>query len=393
MSTLEDELHSGQAWRDFCDRLKAVGDTLLTEGYATDRRERAEGYRALTRLLAHAMRNEVESSDPLFPVIMRDEEPHMQWGGPNPDNTYYRAAISPQHEYRVWGNMKEVRELIFSLNEGDMQLMEFGVFSEKTLNDIQTDDNGDFELWISSKQREGNWMHLPDKARLFLARIYLSDWSKDASPPIYIERLGAEGVSPPPLDPAQLAGALDRTANWLEKSVPFWNGYTVKQWEEAEKNVVRPAGSTPGGADNILYGSCMWELAADEALVIVTERPNASYWNFCIHTVHWLESGDMPNRQVSLNGEQVYVDDDGLVRLVLSGKDPGTPNWIDTEGLRRGLFVYRWVWANNNPLPESQLMTVNKVRASLPASHPVLDEQARRHHLARRREAYLSRYL
>lgn len=393
MSTAGDKLHSGEAWREFCDRLKAVGDTLLTDGYATDPRERAEGYRALTRLLGHAMKNEVQCADPLFPEIMRDEEPHMQWGGPNPDNTYYRAAISPGHEYRVWGNLRGVRELIFSLNEGDMQLMEFGVFSEKTLADIQADENGDFELWISAREREGNWMQCPENARLFLARIYISDWANDASPPLHIERVGAEGVPPTPLDPAALAGALDRTATWLEKSVPFWNHYTTGQWQDAEKNVVRAAGSTPGGAQNIKYGSLLWELEQDDAIVVTTEVPDASYWNFCIHTMHWLESGDMANRQVSLNAEQVHVDDDGLVRLVLSAQDPGAPNWIDTQGLRRGLFVFRWIWTKTNPVPEGRLVTIDAVRGLLPAGHPEIDPGARRRLLAARRESYLARYL
>jgi len=393
MSEPADTLHSGESWRDFCDRLKAVGDLLPKEEYAADPRERAEGYRALTRLLTHAMKNEVQCSDPLYPEIMRDEEPHMQWGGPNPDNTYYRAAISPDHEYRVWGNLSGVRELIFSLNEGDMQLMEFGVFSEKTLSDIETDENGDFELWISANERDGNWMQCPDNARLFLARIYVSDWSEDASPPLHIERVGAEGVPPPPLDAGHLAAALDRTATWLEKSVLFWNYYTTSQWNDAEKNVVREAGSTPGGADNIKYGSLMWDLSSDDAIVVTTEIPDASYWNFCIHTVHWLESGDMANRQVSLNGEQVHVDDDGLVRLVLSGEDPGVPNWIDTQGLSRGLFVFRWIWTKTNPVPEGQVVKVGEVRGLLPDGHPVVDADSRQQQLAARRERYLSRYL
>lgn len=221
MNHLAEKLYSGQARHEFCDRLKASGDLILGEEFPQDALGRTEGYRGIIRLLAHAMRMEIESGDPLYPVMMRDEEPHNQWGGPNPDNTYMRASIHPDHEYRVWGNLKNVRELIFSLQEGDMQLQEYGVFSEKTLQALSLDEEGNFELWISRNKKLGNWMPMNDAARLFQVRIYLSDWQNDVSPALHIERVGAEGEPPPAMKPEALASSLDRTANWIEKSLPY----------------------------------------------------------------------------------------------------------------------------------------------------------------------------
>lgn len=393
MSGKAAKLHSGEAWREFCDRLKAVGDSILAEDFPQEERGRTEGYRALSRFLTHALRMEIESGDPLYPVMMRDEEPSMQWGGPNPDNTYMRATIHPDYEYRVWGNLKNVRQIICSLQEGDMQLGEFGVFSEQSLNDFAVEENGEFELRICREERSGNWMPMNEAARLFQIRIYLSDWENDASPPLHIERVGAEGEAPPPIGPAELAAALERSANWVEKSASFWNQYTEGAARRAPKNKIMPANSPPGGADNILYGSCLWDLADDEAIVMVCEKPDAEYWNFCMHTMNWLETGDMANRQVSLSGHQVYIDEDGLVRVVLSARDPGIPNWIDTQGRQRGLFVYRWVWTKTNPLPEGQVVEVDKVRLMMPESHPAVDSKQRRKRLARRRELYWNRYL
>jgi hypothetical protein len=39
---------------------------------------------------------------------------------------------------------------------------------------------------------------------------------------------------------------------------------------------------------------------------------------------------------------------DGTVRLVVSGTDPGEPNWLDTGGRRRGFVTLRWL---DNPAP------------------------------------------
>ena len=95
------QLLSGEAWRLFCDRLRAVGDTILGETYPDAPRDRAEGFRALTRLLVYATQLELEAGDTRFPSFIRHQDPHNQWGGPNPDNVYLRANIDPQGSYRV----------------------------------------------------------------------------------------------------------------------------------------------------------------------------------------------------------------------------------------------------------------------------------------------------
>ena len=395
MSDAADRLLSGNAWHDFCDRLKGVGDTIIGDDFPTDPRERTEGFRYLTRLLSYAMRMEIECGDPRFPQVCGYEEPWNQWGGPNPDNTYLRAPIHPDYSYRVWGNLTDMRQIIVSLQEGDMQLHQYGVYSEQGLDDWELGPNGEFELFVSKERPTGadNWMELHEDARIFQVRIYLSDWVNDSSPTLHIERIGGEGVAPPPPDPAELAGALDRAVNWVEQSARYWNSYTAKAWERATPNQVGPARSTPGGADNILYGSCFWELAEDEALVFTCEEPEAQYYNFCIHTLGWLESGDFANRQVSLAGHQLHLDDDGRLRVVLSTRDPGVPNWIDTEGRPRGLLAYRWVWSTTSPEPTGEVVKVDQVRGLMPDAHPVIDEAERRRRLSVRREQFWDRYL
>ena len=394
MSDSADRVLSGRAWHDFCDRLKATGDTIIGEGFTDDPRERTEGFRYLTRLLSYAMRMEIECADPRYPQLCRYELPHNQWGGPNPDNTYLRAHIHPDYEYRVWGNLTDMRQIIVSLQEGDMQLRQYGVYSEQGLGDWKLEPNGDFELYVGSVERPGkNWMPMHEDARYFQVRIYLSDWVKDSSPTLHIERVGAEGEPPPPLEADALAGYLDATANWVDESAKYWNQYTAKAFERAAVNQVGPAISTPGGAENIKYGSCFWDLAEDEALVFVCDEPDADYYNFCIHTLNWLESGDFANRQVSLAGHQLHKDADGRLRVVLSARDPGVPNWIDNEGRRNGLFAYRWVWSRDSPEPEGSVVKVDEVRALMPADHPVVDADQRRELLSARREQFWNRYI
>ncbi|MGI9590240.1 MAG: DUF1214 domain-containing protein [Myxococcota bacterium] len=386
-------LLSGEAWRDFCRRLEATGEAILGEAYPDDPRTRAEGYRALTRLLVYSTQLEIEAGDPLFPSFVRHQDPHNQWGGPNPDNVYLRANIDPGESYRVWADdVRGVRQAIFSLHQGDMQLREYGVYGECSLDQLERRPDGGLELWLSPEDGPGNRIRMDPRARIFTIRIYQADWGADAAPPFQIERVGAEGVPRPVLTPEAVARGLDRSMRWVEASAAFWNQYTREAWDRGKPNAAAPAQPMPGGADNILYGACLWELADDEALLLEVEEPDADYWSFVTHTLTWLESGDFDQRQTSLNGQQTHVDPDGRVRLVVAHEDPGVPNWLDTEGRRRGMLIYRWVWARSAPIPAAQLVKRDAVRELLPADHPVVTPEERRCGLAGRRAQAWGRF-
>ena len=157
-------------------------------------------------------------------------------------------------------------------------------------------------------------------------------------------------------------------------------------------NAVGPPGTPKGGAPNIAYGGGWWELGQNDALVVTTECPDADYWGWTVHHRYRLDSGDFANRQTSLNLMQTHVDDDGQVRIVVAASDPGVPNWIDTEGRPEGMLMYRSVGTRTRPVPEARVVPLAAIRSQVPASHPVVDERARREQLARRRAAVLARY-
>jgi hypothetical protein len=261
------------------------------------------------------------------------------------------------------------------------------------LSDLEVVD-GRLEIRISpAPGADGNWLQSDPKARLLTIRVFQADWAGDAAPVFHIERVGGEGVPRPPLEPADVSAALDRAATWVEASAGFWNRYTSAARERAEPNVVTAARAAPGGADHIRYGSCIWQLETpDAALLIECDVPDADYWGFTIHSLGWLESGDFAERCTSLNGEQAHVDRDGRVRIVLAHRDPGVPNWIDTEGRAEGMLVHRWVWARDNPVPTSRVVALGALRALLPGDHPEVDPGERRLRLAARLRAATARF-
>jgi hypothetical protein len=378
------------AWEDFCRRLAALGTALPDD--PSDSSARADGVRHLARQAVMALQGHLEHGDPAHPSFHRYEEPWVQWGGPNPDNVYLRAPIDSAATYRVWGDVTGVREAIFSLVEGDMHLGAFGVWSEKTLSELAVSDDGTLEVWISPDGHPGNWLPTDPAATQLLIRQYQVDWDEDRVAPLHLERLDTRGTPPPPLTDAGVIAALDRAAAWAEASAAFWSDYMEGARAAMAHNAFGPPNTPPGGAPNIAYGGGWWELGPDEALVISHDLPDADYWGWTVHHRYRMDSGDFANRLTSTNAAQAQVDADGRVHLVLAHGDPGTANWIDTEGRPEGLLVYRYVGTRTRPVPEAEVVALSDVGTHLPADHPRVSPEERRTERAARRRAVLARY-
>jgi hypothetical protein len=381
-----------RAWRGFCDRLAVLGAPLVADPYRAPGPDQALCARHLARQLVMALQAELELGDAANPMFHRYEEPWVQWGGPNPDNVYSRAAIDPAATYRVWGHVAGVRSALFSLVDGDMHLGHYGVFSECALADLDVGADGALELWISPDRHEGNWIPTHDDARMFLIRQYLCDWERDRAATLSIERVGTRGIPPATPTASGISSALDRAATWIEQSLEYWCRYVERARETLPRNAVAPPSTPRGGAPTIAYGAGWWELDRGEVLLITTDVPDADYWGWTVHHRFRLDSGDFANRQTSLNLTQAFVDDDGRIRLVVAPDDPGVPNWIDTEHQPEGMLVYRSIGTRTRPVPEARVVAVSALREHLPGAHPGVDATERRDQLARRRAAVLSRY-
>jgi hypothetical protein len=106
-----------------------------------------------------------------------------------------------------------------------------------------------------------------------------------------------------------------------------------------------------------------------------------------------VESPDNQHRQTSVAHTHAHVDADGRFRCVLAHRDPGTPNWLDVGGHRRGFMFYRWLRPEGEmPTPTAEVVALDDVRAHLPDDHPVLDQAARDEQLAARRRWYAGRF-
>jgi hypothetical protein len=119
----------------------------------------------------------------------------------------------------------------------------------------------------------------------------------------------------------------------------------------------KPGNMAFAAVDNA-YASAPYALRSDQALVIEGRFPDCRFANVVLWN-RFLQSYDYSSRRISLNRSQTQLESDGSFRMVLAARDPGVPNWIDTEGRPSGMVYWRFL------LPEGEIVTPRAKLVSL----------------------------
>ena len=90
----------------------------------------------------------------------------------------------------------------------------------------------------------------------------------------------------------------------------------------------------------------------------------------------WYISLDYINHQTSLTADQARIDPDGMLRFVISERDPGVANWLECTGHRRGYVQIRWQRLSRDLGPATGRRSRWSPFADLPSALPY-HEQAR----------------
>jgi Protein of unknown function (DUF1214) len=379
------------AWCNYAERIKAAGERIAGEGFTRDLRLRAEGYRYIKRLenLAHAIYIEFPSTQ--RPMLFRYGDDVTPFGATNTDNNYYRAMVDPVGIYRISGDVTGVKELLFSVQDGEFVFGKVAVLAEASLGDLKITTDGMLELYLGGPARERNWLPLPPGSEYINVREFVADWERDGLASLHIERVDGEAPLKN-LEPADMIEALDKAAAWVEASVNVWSKYADGIRGATPVNALSPPRAAQGGAVNMLHGACQWQLGPGEALLVEFERPEVTYWSIQAYVIDWMQPLDFVNRVTSLNDGQLHVDADGKVRVVLAHEDPGVPNWLDTSGLTTGLISYRYVRATVAPAPATTLIELSMLREYLLAFMPTFSPADRREQVAARRRGIARRF-
>jgi hypothetical protein len=353
-NTAKSRVASGEAWDEFCDRLKEAGKILLRPETPSSELDRAEGWRYLSRLTRMALEVCFENSDPDFPGLLNIPNPTAKAGADNPDNLYFTATITGDREYRLRGTRGTVPWLSFATRsllagpDGQAVAISTGRLDGRSLS---VSPDGTFEIAVSRDPHPGNWLPLGEKTNMLVLRQTFLDRRTEEPASVVLERVGGPG-KPRPLSARRADWALKSAAHVVTRIARRYADWV--KWYQAFPNTLRTIEGSPlreEGADpNICYLYGYWSIGRDEALVIETPVPECEVWNFQINN-YWMESLDYRYHPIWVNKSSARYNPDGSVTLVIAPSDPGIGNWLDTAGHRCGTMVLRWTRAQHNPIP------------------------------------------
>lgn len=376
-------------WRTLTDVSERLGERLFSDDFPGDDADRAEGFVHLTGQLNCWTGWSVLHADPRRPSFQRQNDLVTPWGGPNADNVYRHARVSPQRRYRITGKMHSCEEFMLAVRAGFMHEETWGTVFETSATDLGIGEGDDFTLLVGN--RAGDDIPLPDGAVMVSLREYYYDWRAMEPATFTIECIDDDADAPRArLASVDVSEDLRRAAVGLTHSMENWNRYMAEHRAAAVDNEFAEVKTIAKGLAAARYRFCFWNLAPDQALVATVSVPESRYWSLQLYKMAWFELADLAERQISLNHRQAAIDSDGMLRIVVAHQDPGVANWLDAGGRQTGLLTLRWFWPHGeDPMVDSGVIPVNDVARALADTSPTVtaDERvaarrARRAHLA-----------
>ena len=78
----------------------------------------------------------------------------------------------------------------------------------------------------------------------------------------------------------------------------------------------------------------------------------------------FLQTYDYVSRRISLNRAQAKLGPDQAFRIVVAHRDPGVPNWLDTEGRPSGVVYWRFLLPEGDiATPEAEVVPIASLKA------------------------------
>lgn len=448
------------AWDDLLSLLAEARDAIDQPRWMPPPphdRNLAEGYRYLMGFVHSAIERSFHS-DPDRPRFHNALSTVNRGTIDNADAVYFVAAIDGRGVYRLRGHTGDTRHwvgeppadrgpkaphyLIFEATSGALagdtgELTELmpGVKAQTGRIDssqIEVDEDGSFEILFAPERppgHTGNFVSTrkvvdrphptdpdvgPERFATYLSgRQLFYDWAREAPIHLEIHREGAEGTAAEPYAPALAAAELRRCGELVRNQMRFWNAFwTILMGTYGHREGTLPgvgfsrnafntinaaSGATGGGMSTNLYAGGIAELDPGEALLVETRiGAQPQYVGFQLGNL-WGESIEYADRVGSRNGFQSDVDEDGVIRWIVSHEDPGVRNWLDTSGHREVFLSPRWAYSEtpareNWPTIAATKISLGEVRSHLPTSTPTFTAAQRRAEIALRQRHVQRRF-
>lgn len=322
-----------------------------------------EGVRQTLRLASGGLVSFLESN-PDYPELVKQQTLSRQFQLPCADAVYHYARLHGRNTYRIRGNRGSAHVFQISVWRGSCSNLR----NYKLVDKMDSDScpalsaGRDVEITLSATRQPGNWLQLPDDECEIYIRQYYADWNTEKPAMLTIEREGASYPPPPPTR-RDIAERMGMVCDWLRTQTAYYDK-SIK-FHLSTDPAVLPQLPIPEAFQDNIYLNGHYRCSRDEAVILEVVPPKAVYWGFQLANLQW-EAMEYHMRQTSLNFLQAEIGDDGVLRIVISHRDPGVPNWLDANGRTLGLLSGRYYKADTIVIPSLRTVPLLRVREHLP---------------------------
>ena len=273
-----------------------------------------------------------------------------KWGGDNADAFYQHAPIGPGRRYRVSGWRGDAAYMSLTVYAGP----DDGHYSERivgTVNDEQLafDEEGRFSFWVAPEPLDDGPGIITDaESVVALTRDYLADPVAGRRCTWRIECI--DDAPPYEFTDDDLARRVRAALTWVRDQAAIVPVGDMDSVNAVADPYPVPTATYGWAAGDAAYAMGSFELAEGEQLVIRGRSPKCRFWNLVL----WnplLHTYNYDRDRVTINGAQVRYEPDGSFEIVVAASDPGHPNWVSTQGHRRGRIWLRWFLPEHTPEP------------------------------------------
>ena len=349
-------------------------------------------------------------NDPARPQILwmntpRHDWPGVQWPGANwgldnPDNFYRYMIVDSESRYEISGQRRgpgpvQVTFLLYDAIPGtEKQNLEGAlVVASLGTQDIHYEPDGSFLITVGPEPATTGTNHLQSapKARMIVVRDTLGDWSKEFPNQLRVRRVSGPDAPPLKTD-TELA---EKTANYLKLETAYWLKWFQDNSYENPPNIVPPLTGRAGRWGQLTTN--WFKLKDDEALVLTLHPLSAAYLEVQIADP-WTVTPNYVTQTAGLTNFQSNPNNDGTYTFVISPKDPGVWNWVDTDDMHLGTFTLRWQefadleGSIEGAIRTTEVIKIADLKKMLPAETKWVTADKRRQQISERAETYELRF-
>ncbi len=269
------------------------------------------------------------------PVLINPTHQYARQGLDNPDAVYFNAYLTGDASYLVTGVRGTTADLSFQVMDGTYSSegapSTVAAFDDR---ELEVAEDGSFE-W-----RFGPELGLKKGSTLIVREVY-DDWTTEDRGTIRIQRLDTAGQARQAPSRERIAKRYGVAAKMLIGRINTW--FAFPEWFTYKEpvNTLTVPKSTPGGLASQFSSIGHYDLTDEQAMIVTVPVAECAYQAIQIGS-RWYISTDYEDHQTSLNKSQSHADPDGKYRYVISERNPGIANWLETCHHPQGVMMLRW---------------------------------------------------